>query len=251
MSDTKGYKETFYIVPRYIRKLPGMTLAFLDVYETIYQFWNKGLVCFLSNTAIMERTETKITQVKDAIAFFEKKGLLIRQKKGLKRFLIQPQNRIEFEQEAAPPAPSSDNNQVAAPAATGGRSSGHQVAAPAATEYKEVEYKELNLLREGGASLSPTPKKLDISHLLFENPHQLPEQMLIDWLGQRKSVTKTMWRRWNKELWECKQYGVTAIEVFEEAVSSNWKTIDATWFQERQMKKPKKNGLTALEVLRA
>lgn len=142
MSDSKEYKETFYIVPRYIRKLPGMTLAFLDVYETIYQFWNKGLVCFLSNTAIMERTDTKITQVKDAIAFFEKKGLLIRQKKGLKRFLIQPQNRIEFEQEAAPPAPSTDNTQVAAPAATGGRSSGHQVAAPAATEYKEVEYKE-------------------------------------------------------------------------------------------------------------
>ena len=49
---THIYEDTFFIIPRYIRKLPGLTLAYLDVYETIFQFWNKNKDCFLGENAL-------------------------------------------------------------------------------------------------------------------------------------------------------------------------------------------------------
>ena len=89
------YKETFYIVPRRIRELPGMTLGYLDVYETIFQFWNKDLPCFLSNPVIVERTGLKETQIYEALNYFEKHGELERRQKGGRRYLIQPQRKIQ------------------------------------------------------------------------------------------------------------------------------------------------------------
>jgi hypothetical protein len=129
---TTIYEDTFFIVPRYIRKIPGITFTFLDVYETIFQFWNKGKSCWLSNKAICERTGAGLTQVKEALLFFEKNGELRRETVGAKRYLIKPEVRIEIEHVAAPPA-------------GGGRSAGQEVAAQPATEYKEDEYKEVEI----------------------------------------------------------------------------------------------------------
>lgn len=89
------YEETFYIIPRRIRKLPGITLAFLDVYETIFQFWNKGNSCYLSNAGIQKRTGLGHTQVNQALIFFETHGELVRKiYKGL-RYLVQPRRSVE------------------------------------------------------------------------------------------------------------------------------------------------------------
>ena len=95
----ENYKETWFIVPRYISELPGMTLSYLKVYETIFQFWNKNLICFLSNPAITERTGVMDREVFRALNFFEKNKHLERQQIGLKRYLIQPQNKIETDGE--------------------------------------------------------------------------------------------------------------------------------------------------------
>lgn len=137
------YEDTFYIVPRYIRILCGHNFAFLDVYETMFQFWNKGLTCFLSNPAISQRTGVSLRQVKEALTFFESKGELRREKKGLKRFLIKPERRIETE-EGAPPPFCINDAQEGAPPPQGGRSTALQEGAPPPPEYKEVEYKEIN-----------------------------------------------------------------------------------------------------------
>lgn len=136
------YTSAFFIVPSYIPYLSGMTLNFLKVYETIFQFWNKKKNCFLSNSAIVERTGVQITQVKEALNFFEKYNELIRIQKGLKRFIAQPLKHIETDPEAAPPASCIKNTQEAAPPAGGGRSSGLDQAAPPATEIKNLN-KEL------------------------------------------------------------------------------------------------------------
>lgn len=127
--------DTFFTIPRYIFDLPNITLGYIKVYETIFQFWSKGYPCFLSNQSIMERARLGITQVKDALLYFEKAGELKREIIGTKRYLIQPERRIETdlyheEMQAAPPA-------------GGSRSTGQQVAAPPATEYKE-KYNNLN-----------------------------------------------------------------------------------------------------------
>lgn len=59
MSNNQDNQDTFYSIPRWIRKLPGMTLQKLDFIETIWQFLNKGKFCNLHNSTIKERTGIK------------------------------------------------------------------------------------------------------------------------------------------------------------------------------------------------
>jgi len=97
MSDQ--YEETYYIVPSYIRKLPGMTLGYMDVYNIIFQFWNKGRECFLKNEAFTERTGFTGKYIRNALAYFENLGELKRVMRGKKRYLVRPEKRIEIESE--------------------------------------------------------------------------------------------------------------------------------------------------------
>lgn len=103
------YEETFYIIPRNIRKLPKITLAYLDVYETIFQFWNKRLPCFLSNAKLQERTGLGHTVINDALKFFEEHGELERKIKNGKRFFVQPLRYIETDPPSATAEPPSRN----------------------------------------------------------------------------------------------------------------------------------------------
>ena len=90
---SKQYEETFFIVPRHIRKIPGMTLSYLDVYETIFQFWDKGRECLLSNAEIIEITGFKERQIKYALDFLEKNKVLQRVFIDGQRYLVQPLNK--------------------------------------------------------------------------------------------------------------------------------------------------------------
>jgi len=96
MSD-QSFTKTFYIIPYHIRKLPGMTLALLDFYETIFEFLNNGKDCFLTNEKIMQRTNIKSDRtLKDAFRFFEKHNELKRVFKDKKRYIVRV-NKIECE----------------------------------------------------------------------------------------------------------------------------------------------------------
>lgn len=84
----------WYIIPSRIRRLPGMTLAYLDVFETIFQFLNKGKNCFLSNRVIAERVGYTVRCVQKALAFFAKHNELKRIKIGSKHYFIVPEKQI-------------------------------------------------------------------------------------------------------------------------------------------------------------
>jgi hypothetical protein len=89
------YKSAFFVVPTYIPYLPGMTLNFLKVYETIFQFWNHNKACYLSEKSLIERTSVCRSEVYAALMYFEKHGEVKRIRKGLKRFLVRPEKIIE------------------------------------------------------------------------------------------------------------------------------------------------------------
>lgn len=184
MSD-QNYNQNFFITPYFILNLPGLTLSYLKVYETIFQFWNKGKVCYLSNSTIHERTGVCLTQIKEALNFFEKAAELKRVTKGTKRYLIQPERSIEHH--------CSDIVQVAAPPAGGGRSSGQEVAAPPATEIKKLN-KEVKCV---GAEATNTQIPLQ------KTKKELAEQLALD----APEI---------KELFESKFSGknVTLLELF-------------------------------------
>lgn len=143
--ENSKYEDTFYIVPRYIRKLCGKNLAYIDVYEALFQFWNKGRPCFLSNDALAERADCKMRQVQNALEFFEKHGHLRREQRGLKRFLTRPESRIEtdFDQPCTPLHPCAEVSQPCTPVHGGVQSSAPQPCNPVHPEYKEVNIKKL------------------------------------------------------------------------------------------------------------
>jgi hypothetical protein len=89
------YNSAFFIVPSYILDLPGLTLGFLKVYESIFQFWNHNKTCFLSEKSLCARTTLKRSQIYEALAYFERHGEVKRVRKGLKRYLVRPEKIIE------------------------------------------------------------------------------------------------------------------------------------------------------------
>ncbi len=77
-----------------------------------------------------------------------------------------------------------------------------------------------------------------IKQILNENPHNIPEQNIEDWIENRKKkkvpVTKTAWNKINKELAKCDD----PISAFEEMVAAGWQSFKADWVN----KKPEKSS---------
>lgn len=89
----------------------------------------------------------------------------------------------------------------------------------------------------------PEPPKPDrkapfgMTQLLADNPHNVPEQLLADWLTQRKAkraaVTATVWSTVNAELDKCVEAGITASDAITEALTSGWQGFKASWVIKR------------------
>ena len=94
------FQQTWFTVPKRIMDLEGLTMAFLRIYETIFQFWNNGKSCYLSNAMITERTGiTSESTIREAFIFFEKHNEITRKTKNGRRYFVQPTQYVEEEQE--------------------------------------------------------------------------------------------------------------------------------------------------------
>lgn len=75
----------------------------------------------------------------------------------------------------------------------------------------------------------------DLSKLMADNPHDISEQMLLDWLEVRKTkknkVTKTAWTRINRTLILIeKEVGVSPKVAFETMVANAWQSLEVSYF---------------------
>jgi phage replication O-like protein O len=76
-----------------------------------------------------------------------------------------------------------------------------------------------------------------MSQMLADNPHQIPVQLLTDWLSLRKTkrapVTQTVWSSVNAELNKCAYLGITAVDAMTEALTAGWQGFKADWVANR------------------
>lgn len=76
-----------------------------------------------------------------------------------------------------------------------------------------------------------------MSQMLADNPHNIPDQLLTDWLSLRKTkrapVTQTVWSALNTELGKCAALGITAEDAMTEALSAGWHGFKADWIANR------------------
>lgn len=73
--------------------------------------------------------------------------------------------------------------------------------------------------------------------MLADNPHSIPDQLLVDWLGLRKTkraaVSLTVWDALNAELAKCAGLGIDAKVAMTEALSAGWHGFKADWIANR------------------
>ncbi|WP_416309119.1 replication protein [Pseudomonas sp. HN8-3] len=98
--------------------------------------------------------------------------------------------------------------------------------------------KEINPPQELAEPPKPNRKaSFGMAQLLADNPHNVPEQLLADWLTQRKTkraaVTATVWSTVNTELAKCAEAGFTADVAITEALNSGWQGFKASWVIKR------------------
>ncbi|HEY2811785.1 MAG TPA: hypothetical protein VGJ00_10415 [Rhabdochlamydiaceae bacterium] len=111
------YKSAFFIVPSYLLDLPDISLGYLKVYESIFQFWNHNKSCFLSEKSLCDRTNLGRSQVYAALAYFESHNELRRIKRNGKRYLVRPERALETDllplnETSASPDISTNVNQI-------------------------------------------------------------------------------------------------------------------------------------------
>ena len=73
--------------------------------------------------------------------------------------------------------------------------------------------------------------------MLADNPHQIPDQLLVDWLALRKTkraaVSQTVWGSLNAELTKCAELGITASDAMTEALAAGWQGFKVSWIVNR------------------
>lgn len=107
------------------------------------------------------------------------------------------------------------------------------------TPYVNLPSEDITSPPSGSVPASEPAPKADrkapfgLTQLLADNPHQVPEQLLIDWLALRKAkkaaVTATVWSTVNAELTKCAAFGIDAGSAITEALSAGWQGFKATW----------------------
>ena len=89
-------------------------------------------------------------------------------------------------------------------------------------ENKIVQTKEVN---------NKSSNRLTIDDLYDLNPHQIPYEMILDFLENRKAkrspLTRTAWLKINKELLK----SGNALNAFEEMVSRGWVSLNVDWLK--------------------
>ncbi|WP_455806694.1 replication protein [Pseudomonas fluorescens] len=84
-----------------------------------------------------------------------------------------------------------------------------------------------------GSAKADRKTPFGMTQMLADNPHQIPEQLLGDWLAQRKAkraaVTATVWATVNAELGKCAESGITAATAITETLSAGWQGFKASW----------------------
>jgi uncharacterized protein YmfQ (DUF2313 family) len=83
-----------------------------------------------------------------------------------------------------------------------------------------------------------------LTQILKDNPHNIPEEMLDDWLQVRKvkkvPMSATAWKGTNSVMNKLAEAGLNPIECFESMVASGWQGMKVSYFdKEMAALKPK------------
>lgn len=252
-NQAEHYEQVWFIVPKHIMNLDGLTLAYLKVYEIMYQFWHSNRDCFMLQSTLMERAGVKKSQSYEALKFFEEHNQLVRRNINGRRYLVQPERKIETDiKESEPKKPKPKPKKLSTPVRKSGlpESGRADFASPVERTHNITnEYNNNNNINNKKEIAPPKKKSTGLAAREIEgqNPHQIPLQMINDWLetrrANRKPVTATAWKRLTNELGKCKN----PVEAFEIMVTQGWVSLNHEWIENIESQKGKGKNKKAWE----
>ncbi|HEX4045432.1 MAG TPA: hypothetical protein VHZ76_07200 [Gammaproteobacteria bacterium] len=107
---------------------------------------------------------------------------------------------------------------------------------------------------EKSCSSSILPKEEKILKMMLEdNPHEIEEEILSDWITVRKAkrapITRTAWKNIMKELDRCLRHGLKPKDCFVAMVTSGWQSLNMDWFLNEEKPKNGKPSLNDLDQI--
>jgi len=228
MSNEKYHREFIYNAPESIAYHKDIHLSDLRVYMIIRSFMDTTKSCYVSNEWIANKCHITDRAVRDCLTKLVSLGFIKRIFKKGKRHLmttqaaiIQNENDTRVEVQFHPPGST----------VPGG---------------EEVQFHQLDQIYNTNNNIllapssqkkkkSPSKQSFGLKEMLADNPHQIPEDILSDWLDVRKAkkakITKTAWNKTNKELSKAASKGFDAIDSFEHAVASGWQGFKCEYME--------------------
>ncbi|MCJ0972707.1 replication protein [Pseudomonas sp. PS1] len=86
-------------------------------------------------------------------------------------------------------------------------------------------------------SRKPSSAGFGLTHMLADNPHAIPDQLLQDWIALRKqkraALSATVWTALNAELHKCVAAGISAETAMTEALVAGWQGFKVDWIIKR------------------
>lgn len=83
----------------------------------------------------------------------------------------------------------------------------------------------------------PSSAGFGLTHMLADNPHVIPDQLLQDWMALRKqkraALSATVWTALNAELDKCVAAGISAETAMTEALVAGWQGFKVDWIVNR------------------
>jgi phage replication O-like protein O len=83
----------------------------------------------------------------------------------------------------------------------------------------------------------PSATGFGLAHMLADNPHAIPDQLLQDWIALRKqkrtTLSATVWTALNAELDKCVAAGICAETAMTEALVAGWQGFKVDWIVNR------------------
>ncbi|WP_312537679.1 replication protein [Stutzerimonas nitrititolerans] len=86
-------------------------------------------------------------------------------------------------------------------------------------------------------SRKPSSAGFGLNHMLADNPHSIPDQLLQDWIAlrnkKRAALSATVWTALNAELDKCVAAGIAAETAMTEALVAGWQGFKVDWIVNR------------------
>jgi hypothetical protein len=245
--NTQEYNHPAYInTPFFVLQDKKLNFFNKFLFSLFWSFSLSGKKIKASNGYLASLFHVDITCIGKHIKELEDLGYIKRVSEKYQRFIeviYNPTLKIEIDSDCADielstpsSVPSTNLEQGTPPGGGGVRHLAEGGTLPGVPYNKDNNKEDIKDKTTPAVAVNGKVFFLTLEDLLKDNPHNIDEQMLNEWLVTRKKkkapVTQTAWSRTNKVMRKLVDAGFQAIDCFERMVASGWQGMEFRYFEQ-------------------